>query len=122
MVEGREHVCLSDTVLSAGFFSHALVRQILGVLGTGSPGRVPAGIALFPLYPNDPLSSGPLHPLEAAGGGFRSCLCCDSLVLPAGSLCAGKASCQRISDQAFYIHPWCDHTSFREEASGMDLG
>lgn len=65
-----------------------------------------------------------LHPpwRQPGVGGVSSCLCCDPLVLLAGSPCTGKASCQRISDQVFYIHPWCDHTSFREEASGMDLG
>lgn len=77
---------------------------------------VRAKIPLFPSYPDDLLSPGTFAPLGGRQGGRFPLL-----VLPAGSLCAGKASCQRISSHAFYIHPWCDHTSFREEASGMDL-
>lgn len=66
----------------------------------------------------------PLHPSEAAGGGGGSAPACAATRWPCLQAIPEQegASRQRISDQAFYIHPWCDHTSFRGEASGMDLG
>lgn len=90
----------------AGFFS---ARQRLRVPGTGSPGRarcVPAGSARFPPYPDDPLSPGAFIPLGGSrGGGFHSCLCWDPLVLPAGSLCAGKAAATGFQTRLFISVP-----------------
>ena len=85
----------------ARFFSHGLARPRRGA-GCRQPRPwVPAGIALFPSHPDEPLAPGPFAPLA---GGFCS------WVVPEGS------------DPASDSRARCDHASLGAEAAGMDLG